>query len=231
MAMDFCVISHSPFEGLGSIMDWCNARSHHVTLVNTYASDPLPPIDSIDALIVMGGPQSPRELAKYPYLQLEMDFILAVINENKPILGVCLGAQLIGEALGAKTESSPYPEMGFFDVSLTPAGQKDPLFEGFKTSFLSGHWHNDMPGLPDGASVLATSDGCPRQVIRFSERVLGFQSHFELTHEVMAGFINKFRDDLVPARFVQTADAMLSADFKAQAVQMKRLLDRLFVTV
>jgi len=97
------------------------------------------------------------------------------------IVGVCLGAQVVGEALGAPAEPSPHPEVGAFPVTLTADGRKHPFLAGVEPTFLAGHWHRDMPGLTAAAVVLATSAGCPRQIVAYGRHVYGLQLHLELT--------------------------------------------------
>ena len=105
------------------------------------------------------------------------------------ILGICLGAQLIGEALGASFEHSPNKEIGLFPITLTKDGQQDSHFSDFPKIFNVGHWHGDMPGLTNESKVLATSEGCPRQIIRYAPTIYGFQCHFEFTLEAIDGMI------------------------------------------
>src|SRR3546814_5089581 len=102
----------------------------------------------------MGGPQSPLALEEAPYLKDEIELIRKAIHAEKLVIGFCLGAQLIGEALGGKTERSPEREIGIYPVSLTPEGLKDDLFRDFSEIFNVIHWHNDMPGLTKDAQLL-----------------------------------------------------------------------------
>jgi len=152
------------------------------------------------------------ETDKYPYLNDEINLIRASIEAGKVVLGFCLGAQLISEALGAKTEWSPEKEIGVYPIDLTAVGQKDPLFAGFDPKFNVIYWHSDMPGLPKGAELLAHSDGCPRQAFRYGDRVYGFQFHMEITPEVANDLVANCPDDLEPGKFVQTAETFLASD-------------------
>src|SRR3990167_675330 len=112
-------------------------------------------------LILMGGPQSPLKIGEFPYLADEIDLIKTAFLQNKRILGFCLGAQLIGEALGAPTGRSPEKEVGVYPVTLTEEGKKDPLLTDLPDNFPVIHWHNDMPGLLEDSALLAYSEGCP----------------------------------------------------------------------
>src|SRR5437868_12177668 len=106
-------------------------RQHEISFTHTYKVERLPNTSQIDFLVIMGGPQSPLELDKYPYLRDEIDLTKKIIEQKKPVLGICLGAQIIGESLGAKTEQSPNKEIGIFPLQLTPEGIVDPLFKHF----------------------------------------------------------------------------------------------------
>lgn len=220
-------IIHAAFEPLGVIEEWAVEKKHELTIARSYDGEILPSPSSFDFLIIMGGPQSSLELDKYPYLKDEILLIRAALRENKLALGVCLGAQLISHALGAQPERSPEKEVGVFPIELTPIGQKDDLLKNFPRQFDVMHWHNDMPGLPDGADVLATSLGCPRQIVRFSRRAYGFQCHFEISADGAKQLIDNCQDDLAPSRYVQSAPDILKANFSIFNSAMKIILDRL----
>ncbi|MGG2091426.1 hypothetical protein AB1283_01510 [Bacillus sp. S13(2024)] len=115
----------------------------------------------------------------------EISVIKKCIESNKAIIGVCLGAQLIGEALGTPYEHSPEKEIGTFPITLTEEGKTNELFSHFATTSTVGHWHNDMPGLTKNSKVLAFSEGCARQIVEYSELVYGFQCHMEFTPELI----------------------------------------------
>src|SRR5262249_25394743 len=141
-------------------------------------------VDGIDLLVVMGGPQSPTTTpAECPHFDAaaECDLIVRCVRARKAVVGVCLGAQLIGTALGAQHEASPEKEIGKFPITLQP----HPKFAGFGDMLDVGHWHSDMPGLTEGAVVIARSAGCPRQIIEYGDLVYGFQCHMEFTPEVV----------------------------------------------
>lgn len=199
-----------------------------------YQGDPLPEdLQSTDLLIIMGGPQSPATtLQECPWFdaQAEMRLIGRAIEAGKTVIGVCLGSQLIGEALGAAFCHSPEKEIGKFPVRLTDAGKANPLFEDFGHELNVGHWHNDMPGLTPQAKVLAYSEGCPRQIVQYGERVYGFQCHMELTPEVVELLIEHSQNDLRRAaefRFVETAEKLRSHDYQEMNQVLFSFLDKL----
>jgi GMP synthase (glutamine-hydrolysing) len=204
---------HAPFEGLGVIRNWLSEKNHFLQETHTYRGDLLPRIENFDWLIIMGGPQSLQELDKYPYLKDELRLITQALQGNKLILGICLGAQLIAEALGAKTVTSPETEIGVYPLQLTETGYTDPIMRHFPDPFNATHWHHDMPGLPDDATVLASSSGCPRQIIRFRRGVYGLQCHLELTQTDIGKMIDHDSQDLVAGRYTQTKYELLNHNY------------------
>ncbi len=225
--MKIAIIMHADFETPGVIEEWARNKSYAFQVFKPYQAQTLPALETFDFLIVMGGPQSPLELEESPYLQDEIELIRKAIQEQKFVLGFCLGAQLIGEALGAKTERSPEREIGIYPVSLTSAGLKDNMFRDFPERFNVIHWHNDMPGLTKDAQLLAFSEGCPRQAIRYRENVYGFQFHMEITQQGITDLIEACPDDLRPGKFVQNQEVLKCHDFKSIHQKMYLILDRL----
>ncbi len=221
------ILQHESFEAPGAIETWAKRGKHPVTYTRFFQMDALPrTLDDLDFLIIMGGPQSPATtLKECPHFDAaaEIAFIKKAINGKKKVLGVCLGAQLIGEAFGAKFEHSPNREIGVFDVSLTDDAKSDPVFSRFPKTFPVGHWHGDMPGLTPESKVLAKSEGCPRQVVRYTPDVYGFQCHFEFTSEAVEGMIKNAGHELQEFRslpFIQTEAEIRNQDYRG----MNRLL-------
>ena len=171
--------------------------------------------------------QSPLQIEESPYLADEIAAIKAALAQNKRVLGFCLGAQLIGEALGAKTARSPEKEVGVYPITLTAEGAKDPLLAGLGEVLPVIHWHNDMPGLTPDAVLLASSLGCPRQAVRYRDNVYGFQCHLEITRDGIAGMIKAVPDDLRPSRFTQPEEELMKQDYPTINNLMFTILDRL----
>ena len=227
-------IIHEHFEAPGAYEIWGKNRGCSLSYSRVYQGDPLPEdLESTDVLIIMGGPQSPATtLKECPWFdaQAEKALISRTIEAGKTVIGVCLGSQLIGEALGAAFCHSPEKEIGKFPVRLTEAGKANPLFEDFGHELNVGHWHNDMPGLTPQAKVLAYSEGCPRQIVQYGERVYGFQCHMELTPEVVELLIEHSQNDLRRAaefRFVETAEKLRSHDYREMNQVLFSFLDKL----
>ena len=232
--MQIHFIVHEVFEAPGAYLHWAQARGYDTSWSRVYAGDALPEnANAFDMLVVLGGPQSPRTtLAECPYFDThaEQRLIAQAIAAGRIVVGICLGSQLIGEALGAAFCHSPEKEIGKFPVRLTDAGKANPLFEDFGSVLNVGHWHNDMPGLTPQAKVLAYSEGCPRQIVQYSERVYGFQCHMELTPEVVELLIEHSQNDLLRAgefRFVETAEKLRSHDYREMNQVLFSFLDKL----
>ena len=218
-------LMHASFETPGVIEKWARDRGYTFDGTLTYTNKTLPDAADVDFLIVMGGPQSPLRMSDYPYLSDEINLISAVIRQTKPIVGFCLGSQLIAESLGARTQKSPDKEVGIFPVQLTDDGRQDPILKSLPTEFDVLHWHHDMPGIPDGAALLARSAGCPHQAFRFGDRIYGFQFHMEPTKESIKPLLENAVDDLAPSRYTQTPEEILSSDFETMNRRMTYVLD------
>lgn len=224
--MNILCITHADFETPGVIETWARQAEYHFTICRPYKGDSCIGY-SFDMLIIMGGPQSPLQIEQYPYLQDEIELIKTAIQNDKIILGFCLGAQLIGEALGGKTARSPEKEIGVFDISLTSEGKLDPLLQTIPEQFPVIHWHNDMPGETNESVILAYSEGCPRQIVRYAKKIYGFQCHLEITLTDAEKMIAACPDDFKPSRFTQTPDELRKQDLGSINVKMTQLLDRL----
>lgn len=215
------VLQHVPFEGPGRIGDWLEARGARVGWTRLFAGDPLPAPDGIDLLVAMGGPMSANDEATLPWLKDEKRLIREVIVRDLPVLGVCLGAQLIASALGARVYRSPVAEIGWFPVRgvATP----DWAFR-FPPEFPAFHWHGETFDLPDGAVRLARSDACEHQAFQVKRHVIGLQFHLETTVEGVDALVEHCGDDLVEGSHIQTSDELKSAP-AARYAAMHALLD------
>lgn len=217
---------HVPFEGLGSIEPWLRGHGHVLSGTRLYAGEMPPPPDAYDWLIVMGGPMNIYEEAEHPWLAAEKRAIRDAIGQGRCVLGICLGAQLIADALGARVMRNPQREIGWFPVGLTPAGRREPLFADFPPRFEAYHWHGDTFDLPAGATPVATSAACMQQAFVWGGgRVVGLQFHLETTPDSAAALIRHCGNELLPAPYVQDAAAMLADP--ARFVRLNALMDRL----
>jgi GMP synthase (glutamine-hydrolysing) len=219
-------LTHADFETPGTIESWASDNGHDFTISKPYAGELLPDAGGFDWVIVMGGPQSGIRLNDYPYLVQEVELLRAAVTQKKKVLGLCLGAQLIGAALGAKTLRSPQKEVGVYPITLTHFAHSDPLLAGLPRSFPVIHWHNDMPGLTDRAVVLASSPGCPRQIVRYGSITYGFQCHLEITREGIQTMVAAVPEDLQPSKYTQSQTQILEQDYPVINGLMRTILDR-----
>lgn len=219
-------VIHEDFEGPGAIEHWVKMRRFHSSYSRVYLYESLPDVFDFDLLVVMGGPQSSSTtLAECPYFDAaaEMELIRRAVEHKKMVLGVCLGAQLIGEALGGTCIPSPNREVGVFPIQFTADGRNDTLFSHIPDGTVVGHWHNDMPGLTPGSHILAYSEGCPRQIIRYDNRVYGLQCHLEFTADSVEALIAHSGGNLEGSQevpFVQSAEQLRRNDYR----EMNKLL-------
>lgn len=232
--MNIHFVQHEVFEAPGAYLEWANARKHNITFSKVYENQSLPDTAyNIDLLIVMGGPQSPdttKEDCPHFDAKAEIYLIQKAVNAGKAVVGVCLGSQLIGEALGANFEHSPEKEIGVFPIQLTEDGLRDEKINHFGANLPVGHWHNDMPGLTSQSKVLATSMGCPRQIVAYSDLVYGFQCHMELTPEVVELLIAEelgFLTNNTVHKYVQKPDEIRSYDLSEMNKMLFQFLDKL----
>ena len=204
------VLQHHPAENLGAIAEALEAAALAWQYVRVHEGHPIPQeIRGAGGLIVMGGPQTVYQLDRYPYLRDELRLIEAALKENKPILGVCLGSQLLAAALGAKVDRGAEREIGWYRVRLSEAAKDDRLLHGLATEFMAAHWHSDVFDLPAGATALASSDKTPVQGFRYGEKAYGLLFHAEMTEEILAALVAEFGEGL--KRVGIDGDGMLAA--------------------
>lgn len=222
-------LQHVPFEGLGSIEPWLESAGHQITGSRLYASPELPPPESIEALIVMGGPMSVNDEDEYSWLSGEKRLVREVIGVGKPVLGICLGAQLIASALGARVYLNTEKEIGWFPFQ--GLASEDPTGFRFPQSARAFHWHGETFDLPHGATRIARSASCENQAFQYGDSTLGLQFHLETTRESARSLVENCRSELKPSSFIQGEEAILSvadADYAAINREMARVLAFLF---
>lgn len=202
-------LQHVPFEGLGSIEPWLAAAGYTITSTQFFESVELPELGEIDLLVVMGGPMSVNDEDEFPWLVQEKKFIREAINGGKPVLGICLGAQLIANAMGARVYRNSVKEIGWFPVQGVETNS--PASFSFPPSTVVFHWHGETFDLPEGATLLARSEGCENQAFQIGTSAIGLQFHLETTPESAQAIVSECRVELIPSRYVQTEQEILSA--------------------
>ncbi len=200
---------HVPFEDPGCIPDWALQNRHDLKITKWYEDPMLPDVDAIDWLIVMGGPMSVHDEEKYGWLRAEKSLIREAIDAGKTVIGICFGAQLVAQALGANVYPNPQKEIGWFNVSMTERGAENPLLDGFDSEFRVFHWHGDIFDLPDEAVHLLQSQGCRHQAFLYGNHVLALQFHFEVTDRSLQAMVEHGKEKLVEDRYVQSQEVIM----------------------
>jgi len=193
------VLQHSPEETLGSIADALTAAGHTWRYLRPYAGDAVPAALDTAGLVVMGGPMSVYETSRYPFLSDELRLIAAALDERKPILGVCLGSQLLASALGARVYAAPAKEIGWYPVQIHADMNRDPLFGDFGHTFVAFHWHGDTFDLPKGACELGHSERTLNQGFRYGANAYALQFHLEMTNDLVDDMLQSGADELAAA--------------------------------
>jgi GMP synthase-like glutamine amidotransferase len=221
--MRLLCLQHVPHEGPGSIDGWARRRGHAIASVLVSEGGPIPAPEAFDWLIVMGGPMGVHDVARHPWLRDEKRALHAALDAGRRVLGVCLGAQLIAEALGARVHRNTEREIGWFPVRRTAEAAGTTLGRAFPEEFPAFHWHADTFDLPPGAVHLARSAACDQQAFALGDRVAGIQFHPEISVDWVRELLRHDAADLVEGPFVQRPDDMLrEPDRFARA---NRLLD------
>ncbi len=227
--MNILAFQHVHFETVGLIADWAELRGHRLSVCKLYEGDPLPPHDSYDMLVVMGGPMSVGDEKIYPWLAGEKAFIKAAAQAEKYVLGVCLGAQLIASTLGAKVYPNLVKEIGWFPVATVDEALGVPVLRGLNPAMTAFHWHGDTFEIPDGATLLMSSETCEHQAFLYKDTVLGLQFHLEMTEDGIKNLIANCRADIIPSPTIQPEEKLISGTTAIPACQrvLYSMLDRL----
>ena len=222
-------LQHVSFEGLGTMEPLSRLKGHRLSSTHFHHGDPLPAMEEFDWLIVMGGPMGVHDEIQFPWLKAEKKFIRKSIEAGKIVLGICLGAQLIADALGAQVFKNEYREIGWFPI-VRKIDANDSDFAGvFPETLEVFHWHGDTFEMPKSAKLLASSEACRNQGFIWDSRVVGLQFHLETTAETAAALIQNCRAELDGSKYVQSEAEMLSDETKFLRINtiMHALLERL----
>jgi GMP synthase (glutamine-hydrolysing) len=217
-------LQHVPFEGLGYIHEWARLHDAEVTCTRLFANESLPDPGDADLIVIMGGPMGVHDREAFPWLVAEKAYIRNAIDSGRRVVGICLGAQLIADVLGARVYAGPQKEIGWFPVRRT--GEAHGLLPEELTVF---HWHGDTFTLPGGAVLIASSEACENQGFLWNGRVAALQFHMETTAVSMEALIKNCGHELVEAPFIQSAGEMRNGTLHINAIHdaMTKLLDRL----
>ena len=196
------MLKHISIEGGGTIEDYLKSNRWEIEKRELQDGDSVPSKLDYDAIIILGGPMNVYEEDKYPFLKDEDRLIKEAIKKEIPTLGICLGAQLIAKAAGAKVTKNKVKEIGWYKVSLTDAGKKDPVFKGLGESFYVFQWHGDTFGIPENGKLLATAELCTNQALRVGKNIYGLQFHMEVTDKMIYEWIDTYDEELQSLRGV-----------------------------
>ncbi len=222
-------LQHVPFEGVGSMAGYFKSKGHVLSSTQLYEGQALPDPQSIDFLIVMGGPMGVHDDLQYPWMKKEKEFIRECKDQESIVLGICLGAQLIAHVLGAKVYKNKDREIGWFSLIL-----RDEIEDTiFKDVFASGmevfHWHGDTFDIPESATPIASSPACRNQGFIIDNRIVGFQFHLETTPESAEALIENCGHELDGSAFVQSAKELMADNKRFLRINevMTAVLERL----
>ncbi|MBN1866616.1 type 1 glutamine amidotransferase [Candidatus Sumerlaeota bacterium] len=218
-------VQHVPFETPANIAEWARERGHPLTGTRPYAGETLPSPESVDWLVVLGGPMSVHDVGECPWLADEKRFILEALSKGCGYLGICLGAQILADALGAHVAPNRHKEIGWHPVTLTPEATRCSLFRGWADRFIAFHWHGETFAVPEGAIPLASSEACVNQAFAWGDRALALQFHLEYSRSSIEAMFDSADDDLDSGPYVQSREAILAQADRVE--QTRELLYRL----
>ena len=206
--MSIHVLQHVHFEDEAYIGVWAKQKGYEVQRTALYGGDSFPTLDSLDLLVVMGGPMGVYDEAMYPWLVEEKQFLEKAITAGKKIIGICLGAQLLADVLGARVYKNRYPEIGWFPVRKKFSAEVDYITPFFPETFTPFHWHGDTFDIPAGAVGWAESEACPSQAFNYGNNVVALQFHLESTAGSIGLLLQNCRDEVTDGAYVQDATSI-----------------------
>lgn len=191
------VSQHAGCEAPGLIAGAVEDAGFEIKTVRGFAGEAVPlEMGAAAGLVIMGGPMGVYETDRFPFLRRELALIESALRNERPVLGVCLGSQLLASVLGAEVKRGKQKEIGWHNVRLTEEAASDPLMQDLKMEFKAWHWHGDAYDLPPGCVRLASSSLTSTQALRYRSAAYGFLFHMEITPGILDGMIQTFAPEL-----------------------------------
>ena len=204
-------------EHLGVFSKILNENNISYQYIKLYEEEEIPNLNDYSAIIILGGPMNVYEERKYPFLKKENSSIKEALKINKPMLGICLGAQIIARAAGAKVYPAKRKEIGWFTIDLTIEGREDNVFKGLERQFNVFQWHGDTFDIPTESSKLATSNLIPNQAFSIGKTTYALQFHLEVTNQMISEWVNRYADEL--ASLKEEVDTYKMMKYSEQYIQ------------
>jgi GMP synthase (glutamine-hydrolysing) len=201
---------HAHFEGPGIIEDWARENKHRLNFTRFYENDKLPEISESDMLIIMGGPMNVFDFHVHPWMEDEIDWVREYIDADLPVLGICLGAQIIAAALDGDVYPGQYKEIGWHNLQFLPALGDFRICKDLPATRKVFHWHGDTFPIPEGATRIASSSAFPNQAFIYNRKAIALQFHLEMTPASVAGMVENCGNELVDGPYIQTEREILS---------------------
>lgn len=229
-SMKLACLTHVAFEGPAHIAAWANYSNIDLQIVRVYEGGMLPASDRLDGLLVMGGPMAANDESRHPWLTAEKRLIDQCMRSDVPVVGICLGAQIIASVLGARISKSQNKEIGWYQVSRTKTAERSLLRDVLPMTMTPFHWHGDTFSMPAGSCHLYASSGCENQAFAIGAQILGLQFHLESTEEAIEALVDNCPDDIVPGKYVAQPRQMLDKHRCAAAHDvLNAILSRIFL--
>jgi GMP synthase-like glutamine amidotransferase len=220
---------HVNFEDLGCIDNWIGMNGHSLKYTRFYENHKIPNTDDFDMLIIIGGPMSVNDEEKFTWLKTEKSTIKEAIEKNKIVIGICLGSQLVANALGEEVFKNSEKEIGWFDINLIDQKESENIIKNKENILKAFHWHGETYKLPENSIHLAYSECCENQAFLYNRKVLGLQFHLEVTQKSIVAMIENGRNELKNGKYIQTENEILKQleIIESNNKKMVQILDNL----
>ena len=220
------IIQHVRAETPGTLGEILGAAHIPTKIVRVFQGERVPAaLGDAAGLVVMGGPMGVYEQERYPFLRRELRLIEQALKKEKPILGICLGSQLLAATLGAEVKPGRRKEIGWHRLRMKKTAAADPLWSGIASSFTAYHWHGDIFALPRGAVSLASSDMTRHQAFRYGKNAYGFLFHMEVTEKIISDMVRAFAGEL---REAKSNKAAIMLGVKKHLLRLNEIGDTVF---